>query len=276
MQDLGIREQVSDIVDSFIDNAFIESAVMMNIGRTFAGIGIVIITLKLFLDKEKRVDIFEALKWVPLVFLLLKYKSFVGAIYGFYTGLGEAFANNVYTWDNITEILNATAEDVNASWFIEDFIYVLILIINAISIVVFVAIKAMASIYLYVLIVFGPLNIGLSLIPALSGMWKAWLQKFMSVALWIPMLYLIDNFMLKITFELIIGLLEEGNLAKVLTSSAVILMNVFMYLKVPDLSNFVVQGMNVSTEKVRQKGKKAVGQAGKAATAARKAVTGGL
>jgi len=35
------------------------------------------------------------------------------------------------------------------------------------------------SVIIFVLIIFGPLNIGLFLIPIFAGyMWKAWLQKF--------------------------------------------------------------------------------------------------
>ncbi|WP_176712451.1 hypothetical protein, partial [Allomuricauda sp. CP2A] len=115
---------------------------------------------------------------------------------------------------------------------------------------------------------------GLSFIPVFSGMWKAWLQKFMSVCLWIPMLYLIDNFMLKILDNLIQTLLYDGeaNLGLVLTSALLMLMNVFVYLKAPVLSNFIVQGMNVSASQLKDRTKH---YAKKAAQTAVDAKTGG-
>ncbi len=147
-------------------------------------------------------------------------------------------------------------------------------IASVISAVVFIGIKAMSVIYLFVLIVFGPLNIGLSFIPIFSGMWKSWLQKFMSVCLWIPMLYLIDNFMLHILDKLINELLYEGeaNLGLVLTSGLLMLMNVFVYLKAPALSNFIVQGVNVSASQLKERTKHYVKKAAQTAVDAK---TGG-
>ena len=79
----------------------------------------------------------------------------------------------------------------------------------------------------------------------------------MSVCLWIPMLYLIDNFMLHILDKLIKVLLQEReiNMGLVLTSALLMLMNVFVYLKAPVLSNFIVQGMNVSASHLKERTK---------------------
>ena len=96
----------------------------------------------------------------------------------------------------------------------------------------------------------------------------------MSVCLWIPMLYLIDNFMLNILDNLIRTLLYEGeaNLGLVFTSALLMIMNVFVYLKAPTLSNFIVQGMNVSASQLKDRTKH---YAKKAAQTAVDAKTGG-
>jgi hypothetical protein len=213
------------------------------------------------------------------------------SIFRFYEGIGNSFKGNDVSWDSLQlKIYYAQTkamEDIGSSWslFNMDWAALESLILSGmtsgittfasiISTVVFIGIKAMSVIYLFVLIVFGPLNIGLSFIPALSGMWKAWLQKFMSVCLWVPMLYLIDNFMLKVMEKLIDSLLlrTEANLGLVLTSALLMLMNLFVYLKAPTLSNFIVQGMNVNAGQLKERTKH---YAKKAAQTAMDMKTGG-
>jgi len=144
----------------------------------------------------------------------------------------------------------------------------------AASTVVFIGIKSISVIYLFVLIVFGPLNIGLSFIPALSGMWKAWLQKFMSVCLWIPMLLLIDSFLLGVIDKIIDSIITDNtiNTGKVLVGCLLVFMNLFVYLKAPALANFIVQGMNVSANQLKDKPKHYTKKAANAVLAAK---TGG-
>ena len=48
---------------------------------------------------------------------------------------------------------------------------------------------------------------------------------------------------------------EQADLGLVLTSGLLIFMNVFMYLKAPVLSNFIVQGMNVSAGHLKEQTK---------------------
>ena len=80
--------------------------------------------------------------------------------------------------------------------------------------------------------------------------------------------------MLKIMEKLIDSLLfrTDANLGLVLTSGLLILMNLFVYLKAPTLSNFIVQGMNVSASQLKDKSKH---YAKKAAQTAMDAKTGG-
>jgi hypothetical protein len=169
--------------------------------------------------------------------------------------------------------------DAISAMFMSNILSFLVVAASVVSIVVFIGIKAISCIYLYVLIIFGPLNIGLSFIPALAGMWKAWLQKFMSVLLWIPMLYLIDNFMLSIMDKMIDNLLQpvldgSGTMdtGLVMVGIMLLFMNVFVYLKAPTLANFIVQGMEVGASQLKDKPKHYAKKAGKTALAAK---TGG-
>ena len=287
----GIREVTNELFNQYISEAFQSVDPIINIGQQFAYIGIGIIALKVFMDSEKRADIFSYLKWVPLAILLAKYKLFTQSIFSFYESIGESLRANDVSWDvlqvKIFVAQNAALKDMGSSWnllaldssALEEFVLSgmtsgITTFASIISTIVFIGIKALSVVYLFVLIVFGPLNIGLSFIPALSGMWKAWLQKFMSVCLWIPMLYLIDNFMLKIMEKLIDSLLfgNETNMGMVLTSGLLILMNIFVYLKAPTLANFIVQGMNVNGEHLKDKTKH---YAKKAAQTAMDVKTGG-
>ncbi len=288
----GIRESVNELFDQYIIDAFETVDPIINIGQQFAYIGIAIIALRVFLNEQKRADIFEYLKWVPLAFVLLKYKVFTMAIFDFYQRIGLSLKANDVSWDILqTKIFTSQSESMEKlgdSWnlftldgaALESLSLALMTsgvtsIASIISTVVFVGIKAMSVVYLFVLIVFGPLNIGLSFIPALAGMWKAWLQKFMNVCLWIPMLYLIDNFLLHVMEKLIDTLLTNGepNLGLVLTSALLVLMNIFVYFKAPSLSNFIVQGMNVGATQMKDKAKH---YAKKTAQAAMDAKSGGI
>src|SRR5680860_359641 len=288
----GIRESVNELFDQYIIDAFETVDPIINIGQQFAYIGIAIIALRVFLNEQKRADIFEYLKWVPLAFVLLKYKVFTMAIFDFYQRIGLSLKANDVSWDILqTKIFmsqSESMENLGDSWnlftldgaALESLSLALMTsgvtsIASIISTVVFVGIKAMSVVYLFVLIVFGPLNIGLSFIPALAGMWKAWLQKFMNVCLWIPMLYLIDNFLLHVMEKLIDTLLMSGepNLGLVLTSALLILMNIFVYFKAPSLSNFIVQGMNVGATQMKDKAKH---YAKKTAQAAMDVKSGGI
>ena len=290
--DKGIRESVNELFDQYIIDAFEAVDPIINIGQQFAYIGIAIIALRVFLTEQKRADIFEYLRWVPLAFVLLKYKVFALSIFGFYQRMGLSLKANDVSWDILQmKIFMAQTESMvklGSSWSLLSFDATALesialagitsgvtAIASVISTVVFVGIKAMSVIYLFVLIVFGPLNIGLSFIPALAGMWKAWLQKFMNVCLWIPMLYLIDNFLLHVMKKLIDTLLTNGdaNLGLVLTSALLILMNIFVYFKAPALSNFIVQGMNVGATQMKDKAKH---YAKKTAQTAMDAKSGGI
>ena len=282
--DKGIRETVNELFDQYILDAFEAVDPIIEIGQQFAYVGIAIIALRVFLNEQKRADIFEYLRWVPLAILLLNYKVITLSIFDFYQSIGSSLKANDISWDLLQMKIFAAqiqaVEEIGGSWSLlsidaealeslamSGMTSAITAISSVISVVVFIGIKAMSVVYLFVLIVFGPLNIGLSFIPALSGMWKAWLQKFMSVCLWIPMLYLIDNFMLNIMEKLIESLLYEGeaNLGLVLTSALLMIMNVFVYLKAPVLSNFIVQGMNVSASQLKDKTKHYVKKAAQTA-----------
>lgn len=280
IQEPGIREIVNGIFDDYIMDAFNSVDVVLSIAQHIARIGIAIMILSVFLKESRRADIFAYLKWVPLGFLFVNYKVFALAIFEFYSNIGIALQANDMSWDmistkliaaqalsfeNLSELslLDLTWNDIEAAIML-NMTSTLLYLGMAASTVVFIGVKAISVIYLFVLIVFGPINIGLSFIPALSGMWKAWLQKFMSVCLWIPMLLLIDNFLLGVIDKIIDNIIieEEVNSGIVLVGCLLIFMNLFIYLKAPTLANFVVQGMNVSANQIKDKPKHYAKKAG--------------
>ncbi|UWX54324.1 hypothetical protein NYZ99_15405 [Maribacter litopenaei] len=274
MAEKGIRANVNQLFDQYVLDAFEAANHILGIGQQFASIGIVITAIGLFMIPQRRADLLSYLKWVPLALLLLNYKIMVWTIFEFYEGLGRAFQSNDLSWDILHyKIMGAqikAMEGTDGNWSLLNLdaealeslamgamTFGATSISSVISVIVFVGIKALSIVYLFVLIAFGPLNIGLSFIPAFSGMWKAWLQKFMSVCLWIPILYLIDHFLLQLMDRLIEVLLyrDKPNLGMVLTTALLLIMNVFVYLKAPTLSNFIVQGMQVSANHFKDRTK---------------------
>ena len=274
-EDNGIRETINTLFDQYILEAFEVVSSIVGIGQQFAYIGMGLMALGTFLNPMTRSNIFAYLRWVPLAILLLHYRTIVITIYEFYQNLGLTFRKNDISWNHLQ--LKIIGAQIHAGGELghdlitfrgldSNVLQVLVLsgmtsgiviIASVLSAVVFVGIKAMSVIYLFVLIVFGPLNIGLSFVPAFEGIWKAWLQKFMSVCLWVPMLYLIDSFMLTLLDKLFTEILNGGdaNLGMVLTSGFLMLMNALVYLKAPMLSNLVVQGMNISASHLKDKTK---------------------
>lgn len=97
--DKGIREVVNELFDQYIIDAFDAAEPIINIGQQFAYIGIGIIALKLLMNEERRADFFEYLKWVPLAFLLFKYKVFAKSIFTFYESIGNSLKANDVSWD---------------------------------------------------------------------------------------------------------------------------------------------------------------------------------
>lgn len=279
----GFRSLVNTLFDEYLQEAFDSLEPTLSIGFHFAKIGIGIFAIQHFASSD-RADFWKALKWFPLLFILFNYKSFAFAIFEFYDNLGKSFIGTEKNWDTIsTKVTKAqieafaksTAEwnllkmDLSAlqSLAMAGLSGSITSIAHVVSSIIFVGIKALSIIYLFILVIFGPINIGLSFIPALSGLWKAWLQKFMSVCLWVPMLYVVDAFMVELVERLTDHLLQNNtkDIGIVLTASLLILMTSFFYIKAPTLANFVVQGLNISggnlVSKPKHYGKKAVNAA---------------
>jgi hypothetical protein len=260
----GFRVTVNSIFDQYIGDAFASLGPTLSIGFAMAKIGLGIFALTHFMGND-RADVFKALKWFPLMFILFNYSEFAHAIFEFYNNLGSSFVSTQKNWDTIGQKIALAQIDVAANNLVEwnllsmdiDGLQSFALtglagsitaFAHIISTLIFIGIKALATIYLFILIIFGPINIGLSFIPAISGLWKAWLQKFMSICLWLPMLYVVDMFMVNLVDKLVDHLLRYGSydLGLILSSSMLILMTSFFYIKAPTLANFVVQGLNIS------------------------------
>lgn len=279
----GFRQLVNEQFDVFLDDAFASLGPTLNISYAFAKMGIAVFALMHFAGPD-RSNVLKALKWFPLLFILLNYATFTRAIFDFYSSLGESFIGTQSNWDEIElKILRAQVKagiDTDLGWNLlnlkGDGLQTMVLaalsssivsVAHSISTIFFISVKALSIMYLFVLIIFGPLNIGLSFIPALSGMWKAWLQKFMNICLWVPMLYVVDAFMLKIVGSLVDELLASGafDVGTILSAGLLMLMTCFFYAKAPTLSNFVVQGLNTSgsglAKSSKHYGKKAVNAA---------------
>ncbi|MEM9647128.1 MAG: type IV secretion system protein [Bacteroidota bacterium] len=276
----GFRALVNTIFDQYVDDAFNSLGPTLAMGFHFAKIGLGIFALTHFSSSD-RADVLKALKWFPLLFILFNYGDFAYAIFEFYDNLGKSFIGTQRSWDTIGEKVTLAQIDVAAgntlnwnllnmdmdalqSFALTGMASSITAFAHIVSTLIFVGIKALSIIYLFILIIFGPINIGLSFIPAFSNMWKAWLQKFMSVCLWIPMLYVVDLFMVNLVDKLVDHLISRSaqDISLILTSSLLILMTSFFYIKAPTLANFVVQGMNVSgsgvVSKPKHYGKKAV------------------
>jgi len=279
----GFRFMVNTLFDEYLQEAFDSLGPTLTIGFHFAKIGIGIFAIQHF-SSEDRADIWKALKWFPLLFILFNYKSFAFAIFEFYDNLGRSFIGTEKNWDTISAkvakaqmsaFTKSTAEwnflkmdlDALQSMAMATLAGGITAVAHLVSSLIFIGIKALSIIYLFILVIFGPINIGLSFIPTLSGLWKAWLQKFMSVCLWVPMLYVVDVFMVSLIDRLTDHLLQDEakDIGIVLTASLLILMTSFFYIKAPTLANFVVQGLNVSggnlVSKPKHYGKKAVNAA---------------
>lgn len=286
----GFRGVVNTIFDQYVDDAFNSLGPTLGIGFQVAKIGLIIFALTHY-SSDDRADVLKALKWFPLMFILFNYREFAYSIFEFYDNLGKAFIGTQHNWDSIGERVALAQIDVAAqnglSWNLLDMdidaLQSIMLVgmassvtnfAHIISTLIFVGIKALSIIYLFIIIIFGPINIGLSFIPAFSNMWRAWLQKFMSVCLWIPMLYVVDLFMVNLVDKLVEHLINTAakDIALILTSSLLILMTSFFYIKAPTLANFVVQGMNISGTGVASKPKH---YAKKAAQTAMDVKTGG-
>lgn len=280
MTDTGFRGLVNTMFDQYVEDAFNSLGPTLDFGFQLAKIGLGIFAITHFSSSD-RADIYKALKWFPLMFILFNYGEFARAIFEVYDNLGKSFISTQRNWDTIGEKVTLAQIDVAAeiglSWNLIDMdvdaLQSLALtglagsitaFAHVISTLIFVGMKALSIIYLFILIIFGPINIGLSFIPALSGMWKAWLQKFMSICLWIPMLYVVDHFMVNLVEKLVDHLIQNTakDLALILTSSLLILMTSFFYIKAPTLANLVAQGLNISgsglVSKPKHYGKKAV------------------
>lgn len=65
----GIRETVNELFDQYILEAFEVVDPIIEIAQEFAYMGIGIMALRVFLNPEKRADILEYLRWVPLALL---------------------------------------------------------------------------------------------------------------------------------------------------------------------------------------------------------------
>jgi len=278
--DTGFRVTVNTIFDQYIDDAFANLGPTLGIGFQMAKIGLGIFAIMHFVGND-RADVFKALKWFPLMFILFNYSEFAHAIFEFYNNLGSSFVSTQKNWDTIGQKVALAQIDVAANNVVEWNMFSMDIdglqsfaltglagsitaFANIISTLIFVGIKALATIYLFILIIFGPINIGLSFIPAISGLWKAWLQKFMSLCLWLPMLYVVDMFMVNLVDALVDHLLRNSayDLGLILSSSLLVLMTSFFYIKAPTLANFVVQGLNISgggiVSKPKHYGKKAI------------------
>src|SRR5690606_13345364 len=123
--------------------------------------------LRIFLNEQKRADIFEYLRWVPLAILLLNYKIVTLTILGFYQSIGTSLKANDISWDVLqVKIFVAQAhalKEMGGTWSLLsiDAAAVAALVISGvtpmvtafasiISAVVFIGIKAMSVVYLFV------------------------------------------------------------------------------------------------------------------------------
>ena len=75
--DTGFRETVNTIFDQYIDDAFTNLGPTLGIGFQLAKIGLGIFAIMHFVGSD-RADVFKALKWFPLMFILFNYPKELG------------------------------------------------------------------------------------------------------------------------------------------------------------------------------------------------------
>lgn len=298
----GVREMTNEIFDNYLDQVIDFSSGMIVIAKSLALIGVVVKLVTVYLNSSTRTNPWSYISWMVLAFFLLNYVSFIRGIFSVYDTIAQALESSSIDWDTAYGQLEYSAKKATESTFfsletansiienglvdtfyenmkveyVSKVIIFSVIIIKIVSTVVYVFVKAYAVIYLMILVVFGPLNIGLSFIPALNGMWKGWLQKLLNVLMWIPMLYLIDAFMLGLINQLFNSLLNDNiEVGKVLGAALLSGMSIFMYIKAPTLSNFIVQGTGVGKLTMGSQSKDAANKVARAAKTVAKIKTGG-
>ena len=299
----GVRELTNQMFDAYLNKVISYSGSMVTIAKYLAFMGVCVKMLLQYLNPNQRTNVWGYFGWMVLAFFLLNYSTFISSIFWLYDVIAKSLASNSIDWDTAYKELEFAARKATQTTVFSqetlssiyenglmDTIYenmkveytskvviLSIIIIKIVSTVVYVFVKAYSVIYLMILVVFGPINIGLSFIPSLDGMWKGWLQKLLNVLMWIPMLYLIDAFMLGLIDNLHNALLTNSiDLGKVLGAAMLSGMSIFMYIKAPSLSNFIVQGSSVGKLTMGSQSKDAAGKVMQAAKTVAKVKSGNI
>jgi len=109
------------------------------------------------------------------------------------------------------------------------------------------AIQCMRIVFLSLLVLMGPIAMALSIFPGFTGNFKAWLIKYISVYLWLPILYFIDFVIFVMAEFAVRGTSGFGLDTSVITASGVMLITIqligiFAMMSIPTIASWMVQG----------------------------------
>jgi len=106
--------------------------------------------------------------------------------------------------------------------------------------VVKIGIQCVRIVYLSLLTLMGPIAIALSIFPGFTGNFKAWLIKYISVYLWLPVLYFVDFTMWTMNEFMITGNVTMFGAGLIVATMQIIA--IFTMMSIPTMTSWMVQG----------------------------------
>ncbi|WP_454058919.1 hypothetical protein [Elizabethkingia ursingii] len=142
-------------------------------------------------------NVWGYVEWVPLLGFLSTYGLFVKGLITSGSDMKLDLGINISEFmvkpptEVTTNIISLVASDITSSMKMA-FAEIMISLINVIAVVGYLYVRMKVVFKAAILVFIAPINISLSFIPSLSNMWQGALMKAIEVALYIPVLSLID------------------------------------------------------------------------------------
>lgn len=114
---------------------------------------------------------------------------------------------------------------------------------------VYFAIYFLRTLFLGVLYIFGPIIIALSIFPGMEGMFIAWIKRYISVHIWLPIAHIIEIMSLKVAKSLVVNtqyntllsISDDGTVSSpTMTAMLFLIFNILAFIAVPMLANMVI------------------------------------
>jgi len=101
-------------------------------------------------------------------------------------------------------------------------------------------IQCVRVVYLSLLTLMGPIAVALSIFPGFTGNFKHWLIKYISVYLWLPVLYFVDFTMWAVNEFMIVGNMNMFGVGLIVATMQIIA--IFTMMSIPTMASWMVQG----------------------------------